>query len=157
MVTVAVLCVFFGVVDSALFGLLPYDVTSEAVVSHAYTTYTVDHIVEGLALAVAGLVGFVLVKKPLSRVKRVPDVDDLYNPAVLYGSRALVVGTTELYAAVDRTAVATTRLAHTVVTDPRSVLARLGDGEPTRLTADIGTSIVLVTLVLAVTVAVLLI
>ena len=157
MVTVAVLCVFFGVVDSALFGLLPYDVTSEAVVSHAYTTYTVDHIVEGLALAVAGLVGFVLVKKPLSRVKRVPDVDDLYNPAVLYGSRALVVGTTELYAAVDRAAVATTRLAHTVVTDPRSVLARLGDGEPTRLTADIGTSIVLVTLVLAVTVAVLLI
>ncbi|WP_380675224.1 Na(+)/H(+) antiporter subunit D [Salinigranum sp. GCM10025319] len=156
MVSVAALCVFFGVVDSALFALLPFDVTSEAVVSHAYVTYTVDHIVEGVALAVAGLVGFVLVKKPLSRVKRVPDVDSLYNPAMLYGSRLLVVGTTELYAAVDRVAVRTTQVAHGVVTDPRSALARLGGREPTRLTADIGTSIVLVTLVLAVTVVVLL-
>jgi multicomponent Na+:H+ antiporter subunit D len=156
MVTVAVLCVFFGVVDSALFALLPFDVTSEAVVSEVYVTYTVDHIVEGVALAVAGLIGFALVKKPLSGVKRVPDVDDLYNPLVLYGTRAVVVGTTELYAAVDRAAVAATRAAHGVVIDPRSVLARLGDRQPTRLTADIGTSIVLVTLVLAATVAALL-
>jgi multicomponent Na+:H+ antiporter subunit D len=156
MVTVAVLCVFFGVFDSALFALLPFDVTSEAVVSEVYVTYTVGHIVEGLALAVAGLIGFALVKKPLSGVKRVPDVDDLYNPAALYGTRAVVVGTTELYAAVDRAAVTATRVAHGVVIDPRSALARLGDRQPTRLTADIGTSIVLVTLVLAATVAVLL-
>jgi multicomponent Na+:H+ antiporter subunit D len=156
MVTVAVLCVFFGVVDSALFALLPFDVTSEAVVSEVYVTYTVDHIVEGIALAVAGLIGFALVKKPLSGVKRVPDVDDLYNPLVLYGTRAVVVGTTELYAAIDRAAVAATRAAHRVVIDPRSALARLGDRQPTRLTADIGTSIVLVTLVLAATVAALL-
>jgi multicomponent Na+:H+ antiporter subunit D len=156
MVTVAVLCVFFGVVDSALFALLPFDVTSEAVVSEVYVTYTVDHLVEGIALAVAGLVGFALVKKPLSKVQRVPDVDSLYNPAALYVTRALVVGTTELYAAVDRAAVRTTRVAHGVVTDPRSALARLGDRQPTRLTADIGTSIVLVTLVLAATVAALL-
>ncbi|WP_204959914.1 Na(+)/H(+) antiporter subunit D [Salinigranum salinum] len=156
MVTVAVLCVFFGVFDSALFALLPFDVTSEAVVSEVYVTYTVGHIVEGLVLAVAGLIGFALVKKPLSKVKRVPDIDDLYNPAALYGTRALVVGTTELYAAVDRAAVTATRVAHGVVIDPRSVLARLGDRQPARLTADIGTSIVLVTLVLAATVAVLL-
>jgi multicomponent Na+:H+ antiporter subunit D len=156
MVSVAALCVFFGVVDSALFALLPFDVTSEAVVSEVYVTYTVGHIVEGLALAVAGLIGFALVKKPLSGVKQVPDVDDLYNPAALYATRALVVGTTELYAAVDRAAVRTTQVAQGVVTDPRSALARLGGGESRRLTADIGTSIVLVTLVLAATVTVLL-
>jgi multicomponent Na+:H+ antiporter subunit D len=156
MVSVAALCVFFGVVDSALFALLPFDVTSKAVVSKVYVTYTVGHIVEGVALAVAGLVGFALVKKPLSRVGRVPDVDDLYNPAVLYGTRLLVVGTTETYAAADRVAVGLTRAAHGVVTDPRSALGRLGDAEEIRLTADIGASIVLVTLVLVATVAVLL-
>jgi len=156
MVAVAALCVFYGVFDSALFALLPYDVTTEPIVSHAYTTYTVDHIVEGVALAVAGLVGFALVKKPLSAVGRVPDIDDLYNPAVLYGTRALVVGTTELYAAVDRAAVTLTNVSNSVVTDPRSTIGRLTGQVPTRLSADIGASIVLVTLVVVATVAVLL-
>ena len=156
MVAVAALCVFYGVFDSALFALLPYDVTTEPIVSHAYTTYTVDHIVEGVALAVIGLVGFVLVKKPLSAVGRVPDIDDLYNPAVLYGTRALVVGTTELYAAVDRAAVTLTNVSNSVVTDPRSTVGRLTGQVPTRLSADIGASIVLVTLVVVATVAVLL-
>ncbi|WP_256298995.1 Na(+)/H(+) antiporter subunit D [Haloarchaeobius salinus] len=111
MVSVAALCVGFGVFDSALFAILPYDVTSESVVSHAYVTYTVDHVVEGLVLAVIGLVGFALIKKPLKRLGRVPDVDSLYNPLAMYGTRWLVVATTELYAAVDRAAVATANVA----------------------------------------------
>ena len=105
MVAVAALCVFYGVVDGALFAILPFDVTSDAAVAHVYETYTVDHVVEGVALAVIGLVGFVLIKTPLSKIGRVPDIDSLYNPAALYGTRALVVGLTELYAAVDRVAV----------------------------------------------------
>ncbi|MDS0298306.1 Na(+)/H(+) antiporter subunit D [Halogeometricum sp. S1BR25-6] len=148
MVAVAALCVFFGVVDSALFAILPYDVTTEAVVSHEYVTYTVDHVIEGLALAAIGLVGFVLIKKPLSKVGRVPDVDSLYNPAALYGTRAVVVGVTELYAAVDRAAV---RVAHGVgdaARDPRAVVARSTDREDVPMRADIGTSVALVTLVI---------
>mgnify|MGYP000687035045 CR=1 FL=1 len=148
MVAVAALCVFYGVVDSALFSLLPYDVTTEAVVSHAYTTYTVDHVVEGVALAVIGLVGFVAVKKPLSSLGRVPDIDSLYNPGALYGTRAVVVGVTELYAAADRVAVRTADLAGTVVSDPQTALGTVTDEGRPRLQAGIGTSVVLVIVVL---------
>ena len=136
MVSLAVLCIFYGVFDGSLFAILPFDVTDASVVTKVYVTFTVDHIVEGLALAAIGVVGFVLIKKPLSSVGRVPDVDSLYNPAALYGMRAIVVGTTELYAAVDRATVTVTRRVSDVVKSP---------GE---LRADIGTSIGLVTLVI---------
>lgn len=148
MVSVASLCVFFGVVDSALFSLLPYDVTTEAVVSHEYVTYTVPHVMEGLVLAAIGLVGFALIKKPLSAVGRVPDVDSLYNPAALYGTRAVVVGVTELYAAVDRTAVRVSRVVGDTVKNPDAALERSTGRESVRMRADIGTSVALVTLVI---------
>jgi multicomponent Na+:H+ antiporter subunit D len=146
MVLVAALCVFYGVFDGALFAILPFDVTSDAVVSHAYTTYTVDHLVEGFALAAAGLVGFALAKKPLSKVGRVPDVDRLYNPAGFYGARALVVGTTELYAAVDRAVVAASGWVTRAATDPK----RLTGGElPLRPTARVGVLSIVAALVVA--------
>jgi multicomponent Na+:H+ antiporter subunit D len=148
MVSVAMLCLFYGVFDGALFALLPYDVTDASVVSHVYVTYTVDHVVEGVALAAIGLVGFVLIKKPLSSVGRVPDVDRLYNPAVLYGTRAIVVGITELYAAVDRTTVTATRLVGDGVKNPRTVIERFTGRDSIQLRADIGTSIALVALVI---------
>ena len=156
MVAVAALCVFYGVVDSALFSLLPYDVTTEAVVSHAYTTYTVDHVVEGVALAVIGLVGFVLLKKPLSKVGRVPDVDSLYNPAALYGTRWTVVGITELYAAVDRITVRGARASAAVVARPRATLGPVVGSDRIR-SAGMGTSVVLVVLVLVGALALLLV
>jgi multicomponent Na+:H+ antiporter subunit D len=124
MITVAALCVFFGVADGALFSILPFDVTDGDVVSHVYTTYTVSHIVEGVALAVAGLIGFRLVKKPLSGLGKVPDVDRLYNPAAFYGTRYLVVGVTELYARVDAAAVATAKVAVRTADDPDAAIAR---------------------------------
>ena len=156
MVSVAALCVFFGVVDSALFELLPFDVTSKAVVSHAYTTYTFDHVVEGVALAVIGLVGFVLLKKPLSKVGRVPDVDSLYNPAALYGTRWTVVGITELYAAVDRITVRGARASAAVVARPRATLGPVVGSDRIR-SAGMGTSVVLVVLVLVGALALLLV
>jgi len=127
MLTVAALCVGFGVFDGALFSLLPFDVTDEAVVEHVYHTYTVDHILEGVVLAALGLVGFAATKKPLSKLGRVPDIDRLYNPAVFYGSRALVVGVTELYAAVDRVVVRATSVVVRTATEPEELVARRRD------------------------------
>jgi multicomponent Na+:H+ antiporter subunit D len=147
MVGVAALCVFYGIVDGALFSILPFDVTSDAAVGHVYETYTVDHVVEGVALALIGLVGFVLIKKPLSKVGRVPDVDSLYNPAALYGTRALVVGVTELYAAVDRVAVGLAERSTAVAARPRAAITGATGKEPATLRAGISTSIVLVALV----------
>ncbi|SFR44264.1 MULTISPECIES: Na(+)/H(+) antiporter subunit D [Halorubrum] len=126
MVTVAVLCVAYGIFDGALFALLPFDVTDGAVVDHVYVTYTVPHVIEGALLGVLGLIGFALTKKPLSKLGRVPDVDSLYNPAVFYGSRGLVVGVTELYAAVDRAAVGFARLTIRTVTEPQAAVRRVG-------------------------------
>ena len=148
MLSLAALCIFYGIFDGALFALLPYDVTDASVVSHVYATYTVAHVVEGLALAAIGLVGFVLIKKPLSAVGRVPDVDSLYNPAALYGTRAIVVGTTELYAVVDRAAVTATGLVATVLKNPGTVLERSTGRDGVRTRADIGTGVALVTLVI---------
>jgi multicomponent Na+:H+ antiporter subunit D len=148
MVSVAALCVVYGVFDGALFALLPYDVTDSSVVSHVYVTYTVDHILEGLALAAIGLVGFVLIKKPLSSVGRVPDVDSLYNPAVLYGTRAIVVATTDLFAVVDRAVVTVTNLAGEILRNPEAALERFTDRDSVQLRGDIGTSVALVALVI---------
>jgi multicomponent Na+:H+ antiporter subunit D len=148
MVSLAALCIFYGIFDGALFALLPYDVTDASVVSKVYVTYTVDHIVEGLALAAIGLVGFVLIKKPLSSIDRVPDIDSLYNPAVLYGMRAVVVGTTGLFATVDRTVVTATRLIGDILKNPEGILQRFTSQDSVQMRADIGTSVVLVALVI---------
>ena len=142
MVGLAALCVGYGVFDSALFAILPFDVTTEPIVSHAYTTYTVEHIVEGLVLAVAGLIGFYLTKKPLSKLGRVPDIDSLYNPAVFYGTRGLVVGVTDLYAAVDRGVVAGANGVVDAVSDPAAVYGQVTESDASNpLRAGIGLSI----------------
>jgi len=139
MLLVAALCVFYGVFDGALFGLLPFDVTDETVVAHVYHTYTVPHVVEGVALAVIGLVGFAVLKKPLSKVGRVPDVDAGYNPLTFYGTRAVVHGVTETYAAVDRAVVAAADRAAAVRADPRML---------SRYRANVGGSIFILMVVL---------
>ncbi len=70
-----------------------------------------------------------MTKKPLSKLGRVPDIDSLYNPAVFYGSRGLVVGVTELYAAVDRAVVQATSVVTRAVTSPNDVIAGLRDDD----------------------------
>jgi multicomponent Na+:H+ antiporter subunit D len=147
MVSVAALCVFFGVVDSALFGLLPFDVESKDVVQKAYTTYTVDHVVEGVALAAIGVVGFVVLKTPLKTVGHVPDVDTVYNWEVFQGTRLTVTGITELYAEVDRLVVRGARASVDAVTRPRATLGPIVGRERVQ-SAGMGTSVVLVITVL---------
>ncbi len=86
-----------------------------------------------------------MTKKPLSKLGRVPDVDSLYNPAVFYGSRGLVVGVTELYAAVDRAVVRATGIITRTVTSPNDVVARLRDDDSLAhpMRAGIGLSILI--------------
>jgi multicomponent Na+:H+ antiporter subunit D len=149
MLLVAGLCVVYGLFPSVLFALLPTE-------GYEYTTYTVGHVGEGLALAAIAAVGFVFLKEPLKRVGRVPDVDSLYNPTALYGTRGVVVATTELYAAVDRLAVGLARAAGHAARAPTSVLEGVTGRERVRPTAGIGVSVVLVVLVLVATLSVLL-
>lgn len=150
MVLVAGLCVLYGLVPSALFTILPTE-------GFEYTTYTPGHVGETLVLGAIAVVGFVFLKTPLKRVGRVPDIDRLYNPLTLYGTRGVVVGVTELYAVVDRVVVVLTRASIDVVENPGRAVGRLAGRDHVQLSASIGTSVLLVTLVLVGTIALLLI
>jgi multicomponent Na+:H+ antiporter subunit D len=156
MVLVAALCVLYGVFPNALFAILPLAGQID------YTTFTVGHVIEGLALAAAGLVGFAILKRPLSKVGRVPDVDALYNPIGFYGTRALVRGVTEGYAAVDRAAVRGTDTVIWAANNPVDALSRAGvstpDDErrplgPGTLELGIGTSVLVLVIVVTLGVA----
>jgi hypothetical protein len=88
----------------------------------------------------------------------VPDVDAVYNPLAFYGTRATVVGITELYAAVDRAVVRSVAFATDVAADPTDAVAStsvgdrmLSDEYAHPLRAGIGTSILLVTLIATLT------
>ncbi|QCJ47780.1 Na(+)/H(+) antiporter subunit D [Haloprofundus sp. MHR1] len=155
MVSVAILCVVYGLFPNALFAILPGNEGG-----FDYTTYTVGHVQEGLILFALGVVAFAILKKPLDRLGRVPDVDALYNPLAFYGTRGLVRGVTETYAAVDRAAVATASGVTWTVGNPDEALRRATgrtdtDDEgnatwPVSLRAGMGTSILLLTAVVTV-------
>ncbi|WP_058828928.1 Na(+)/H(+) antiporter subunit D [Haloferax sp. Q22] len=150
MLGVAGLCVAFGLYPDALFAILPGS-TADA------HPFTLSHLGEGFALAVLGVIGFVVVKKPLSKVGDVPDVDALLNPAVFYGTRGLVRGATGLFAAIDRVVSAAAYDVAGAIANPYPALRRIAGGlgrtEADSITvgslrATIATSIALVVLIL---------
>ncbi|MGM0397897.1 MAG: Na(+)/H(+) antiporter subunit D [Halobacteriota archaeon] len=149
MLGVAALLVVYGIVPDLLFSILPGS-TADA---HPFTT---SHLLEGFALAGLGLVGFVVLKKPLSKVGAVPDVDAILNPLVFYGTRTVVRGLTETYAAVDRVVSSGSYAIAGIIVNPYPFLERVArslDEEdvsvlPGSLQATIGTSILLMVVIL---------
>jgi multicomponent Na+:H+ antiporter subunit D len=117
MLSIAALCVFYGLYPDGLFAILPLQGSFEA------HPYTVSHLVEVLVLAGTGLVGFFAVKKLLKRAGQLPDLDAVYEPVTFYGTKYLVVGVTELYAAADRAAVRLARGSIAAARNPESVVA----------------------------------
>jgi multicomponent Na+:H+ antiporter subunit D len=161
MVSVAGLCVLFGLFPNLLFELLPFQGQYE------YTTFTVPHMAEGVGLAAIALVAFVFLKGPLHHVGKVPDIDYLYNRAFFYGGRALVVATTETFAAVDRVAVRFVRTCYWIGGNPAAAAVRVDrflpgtfraadGGRPSRLylRAGIGTSVLILGAILTLFLAV---
>jgi multicomponent Na+:H+ antiporter subunit D len=153
MLGVATLCVLLGLYPDALFALLPGS-TADA------HPFTLSHLGEGFLLAALGVVGFALLKTPLSKIGNGIDVDVVIEPATFYGMRGLVRGTTELFAAVDRAVVAAASTALAAAGDPYGTIrgpavALLGsEGESLQdggLRATIATSVLLVVVVLAAT------
>jgi len=149
MVSVAALCVLYGVYPDALFAILPGGGAADA---HPFTT---SHLIEGFALAIAGLIGFAVLKDPLETVERVADVDAVYNPLTLSGTRAVVYGVTDTYAAVDRGVVGLAKTAVAVAADPAGLAARLEGRagatveQPYTLRASIGATVFILTVVIA--------
>jgi multicomponent Na+:H+ antiporter subunit D len=152
MLGVAALCVVLGLFPDALFALLPGS-TADA------HPFTLSHLAEGFGLAVLGVVGFRLLKAPLSKVGPGIDVDRVLEPLTFYGVRGVVRGVTDLFAVVDRGVVATARRALAAAGDPYGTIRGplsgvVGGEEPLRdgsLRAGIATSVLLVVVVLAAT------
>jgi len=153
MLGVAVLCVVLGLFPDALFALLPGS-TADA------HPFTLSHLGEGFALAALGVVGFAVLKKPLSKVGPGIDVDAVIEPATFYGMRGLVRGVTGLFAAVDSAVVSASGAAVAAANDPYGAVrgplsALLGrDSEAIRdgsLRASIAASVLLVVAVLGAT------
>ncbi len=105
----------------------------------ALDAYSVSHLQKGVVTAGVSLVAFVLVKKPLKRVKKVRDVDALYNPGLYYATRGILWGIRGIRRGVDA-------FYHALVAWIRSTLEDPLPGED----APIGLSVFLVTLVLVV-------
>lgn len=165
MVSIAALCVIYGLWPDTLYTILPVagaetiatvPLLEESITGVDYEAYTVGHVLEGLALAAAGLIGFVILKSPLHHLGHVPDIDWILNRVSFYSTRGLVVGVTELYAAVDRIAVRSANAAMYAGTHPETVLRQTQIGERMlkpveeqnhQLRAGIGTSIAIVVLI----------
>jgi multicomponent Na+:H+ antiporter subunit D len=152
MLGVATLCVLFGLFPDALFALLPGS-TADA------HPFTLGHLTEGIVLAVLGIIGFAVVKQPISNLGRVPDIDTIINPGAFYITRGFVRGTTELFAVVDNTVQAIAARSLSITADPygsiRQPAAVLLQRDPDTLTdgslqATIGTSVLLVVIVLVI-------
>ena len=114
--SLAVACFALGVVPALLLDVLPF------AGDWSYTTFTVGHILEGLVLAVLGVVGFYVARGAINRIGVAPDVDALYNPAVFYGTRVTARATTGGYAFVDSAAVRLARVSAWAVNEPRDAI-----------------------------------
>ena len=136
LVTLAGLCVVFGLAPGALFALID----GTGALAAETKPYSTSHLTKGFGVALAGLVAFVVVKTPLKHVGRLPDVDTVYNPLTLAGTRAVVTGlggAGESAARLRRAAAALTERATT----------RLVRADPS---TDVGRAVLLVSSVLAV-------
>ncbi len=155
MILVAGLCIVLGVYPPALTAILPGGELD-------YVAYTGGHVLEGLGLALAGVVGFALLRKSLAKVKAVPDVDAVYNPLTFYATKWLARGITGGFGAVDGAVIALGSRASRVATDPGPAVRRvpgtrrlLGDriDDPRLLRANIGGAMWVLIVVLALLVA----
>ena len=159
---IAGLCVVLGLSYDALFAVLP--------ATEAWSTdpYSRSHVLEGVALAAAGLAAFVLGKPAFDRLHGGVDVDRIHDPAVFYGTRAISEGVARTYRAVDDLTAGVGWASARAVRDPvrtirshlpashRDWYDRRRDRTPGRtgLKAGISTSVYVVIVLLAITLAV---
>jgi multicomponent Na+:H+ antiporter subunit D len=137
-------CVFFGVFYAQLIELMPFTdlILSDEV---KFKPYSQSHLTESAALLVAGFAGFFALKRPLGWLAhRMPDVDAVLFPSAFYLGRGSVWGVTELWAAVDRAAMALAGATMRTASRPREALARAGVDVEIR--AGIGRSVLFLTL-----------
>ena len=160
MLAIGAVCIGFGVFWQAFVGIMPGG--EELIVEGTADPYSVGHLVDAIALLVVSVVGFAVIRKPLSRIGHVRDVDRWLSPLVFYTGKGTMLAITELYAAVDRAVVRLVVLSYWVANNPVTAARRLGiartgslaanGGRPSTIPirASIGTTVLLITVILTV-------
>ncbi len=95
MVVISVLCVVMGLFPGLLHSIIPLTPAD-------VTVYSSSNLAKGFGLAFAGVVGFALVRKTLSGLGHIPDIERLTHPGGFYLGRISVLVVTESFAAIDR-------------------------------------------------------
>jgi multicomponent Na+:H+ antiporter subunit D len=169
MLSIGALCLVFGVQYEWLVGLLPWPLVAEE--AYSLHPYSASHLQSQAIIVAISVVGFAVIKKPLSKLGHVPDVDLLISPLIYYSGKLSVYSVTELYGIVDRTAIRFVRVCYWVGANPVLATLRLArylpksirpefaqdeppadGGTPSRLylRASIGTTILLLTAVITI-------
>ncbi len=123
MVSIAGLCVLLGLLPGLLLDLVPAAPADTSV-------YTVSNLVKGIGLAVAGVVGFFIVRPTLAGFGHIPDIDRLLHPGGFYLGKGLVYLVTGIFAIVDRFVAGVAAWSYRFGADPAGELTTLFERIP---------------------------
>ncbi|WP_331232563.1 Na(+)/H(+) antiporter subunit D [Natronorarus salvus] len=124
MLAVAAACIVFGVWWQGLVDLLPFG--PEVIGEGQVAPYSIGHLTDALTLLVVSVVGFALVRQPLSGLGDIPDVEVVLNPATYTLGRGTMLAVTDLYAAVDALAVSLVTTCYWIGNNPVLAVRRVG-------------------------------
>ncbi|ADJ15779.1 Na(+)/H(+) antiporter subunit D [Halalkalicoccus jeotgali] len=130
MLSVGVVCLGVGVFWPTFIDLLPFSAELDL---HPYSP---GHLTDSAVLVAIAVVGFAVIRKPLSALGHVHDVDRVLNPLVFYTGRVSVLAVTETFAAVDRAVVAVVRRCYWLANHPVLAVGRVTRRLPTWLVGD---------------------
>ncbi|MCL7418026.1 MAG: Na(+)/H(+) antiporter subunit D, partial [Halalkalicoccus sp.] len=119
MLSVGLVCFGVGVFWPAFVDILPF---SSGLDLHPYSP---GHLTDSALLVAISLIGFAIIRKPLSALGHVPDIDRVLNPLVFYTGRVSMLAITGTFAAVDRVAVSFVRSCYWVGNNPVLAVGRI--------------------------------
>lgn len=127
MLSVGGACLALGVAWPTFVDLLPL---SEAFELHPYSP---SHLTETGMLVAVSLVGFAIVRKPLSKLGHVREMEAVLHPLVFYTGRVSMLAVTESFRAIDAAAVAFVRTCYWIGNNPVLAVDRIARRVPSWL------------------------
>ncbi|MFC6906089.1 Na(+)/H(+) antiporter subunit D [Halalkalicoccus tibetensis] len=119
MFSVAGACIVLGIAWPTFVDLLPLSAGLDL------DPYSVGHLTDAALLLGVSVVLFPIIRKPLSKIGHVNDVDGVLNPMTFYTGRLSMLAVTETFAAVDRAGVALVRKCYWVGNNPVLAVGRV--------------------------------
>lgn len=124
MFAIGAVCLVFGIWWQGFAGMLPGG--PELLDAGELHPYSVGHLSITTALIVASVLSFVAIKRPLSGIGHVRDVDRWTAPLVFHTGKYAMVGLTGFYAIVDRAVVRIVNVGYWIANHPVEAAGRAG-------------------------------